>query len=210
MKRDNELQKPAHILVLARKKGKRHFKLKCMVLKNSKANSQCWNIKNFKHRSKKWDVLFKKWSNVMICVEAKWKKLIRFVIIFLWKVIYVYFYNQHRPLDLIPVVYDLIELIIEVSLWTKDYSTFDTHTQHARLLFNEYLFYLCNYTCSNVMYVCSTICGSNQKDFFFLFVCFWKWFVSPMFFKVFQVVFVWKTCFLSIFVTFSCVSSVTS
>ena len=87
-----------------------------MVLKEPKANSQCWNIKNFKHRSKKWDVLFKKGPNVMICVEAKWKKLIRFVIIFLWEVIYVYFYNQHRPLDLIPVVYDLIELIIETSL----------------------------------------------------------------------------------------------
>ena len=46
------------------------------------------------------------------------------------------------------------------------------------------------------------ICGSNQKDFFFvLFVCFWKWFVSPMFFKVFQVVFVWKSCFLGVFMT---------
>ena len=48
-------------------------------------------------------------------------------------------------------MYDLIELIIETTLWTKDYSTFDTHTQHTRLLFNEYLFHLCDCTCSNVM-----------------------------------------------------------
>ena len=36
-------------------------------------------------------------------------------------------------LDLVLVVYDLIELIIEVSLWSKDYSTFDTHPQHTSL-----------------------------------------------------------------------------
>ena len=32
-------------------------------------------------------------------------------------------------------------------------------------MFNEYLFHLCDCTCLNVMGVCSTICGSNQKDF---------------------------------------------
>ena len=79
----------------------------------------------------------------------------------------VHFYNCDRPLDLVPVVYGLIELIIKVSLWTKNYSTFDTHTQHTRLLFNECLFHLCDCTYSNVMCVCSTICGSNQKDFCF-------------------------------------------
>ena len=35
-------------------------------------------------------------------------------------------------------------------------------------MFNEYLFHLSDYTCSNVMCVCSTICGSNQKDFWSL------------------------------------------
>ena len=30
-------------------------------------------------------------------------------------------------------MYDLIELIIEASLWSKDYSTFDTHPQHTSL-----------------------------------------------------------------------------
>ena len=64
------------------------------------------------------------------------EKLISFVIILLWEVIYVYFYNWDRPLDLVPVMYDLIELIIEASLWSKDYSTFDIRPQHTRLWFN--------------------------------------------------------------------------
>ena len=59
---------------------------------------------------------------------------------FLWEVIYVHFYNWDRPLELVLVVYDLIKLIIEVSLWIKDYSTFDNHTRRTRLLFSECLF----------------------------------------------------------------------
>ena len=72
------------------------------------------------------------------------------------------------PLDLVLIVYDLIELIIKVSLLTKDYSTFDTHThitQHTYLMFNECLIHLFDCTCLNVLYVCSTVYGSNQKDF---------------------------------------------
>ena len=76
------------------------------------------------------------------------------------------FYNWDRLLDFVSVVYDLIELIIETLFWSKDYSTLDSHTQHTSLMFNEYLFYLCDNTCSNVMCVCSTICGSNQIFFF--------------------------------------------
>ena len=30
-------------------------------------------LKYQKFQAKKWDVLFKKWSNVMICAKAKWK-----------------------------------------------------------------------------------------------------------------------------------------
>ena len=56
-----------------------------------------------------------KCSNVMNCKEPKWKAS-SYVIIFLWKVIYVHFYNWDRSLDLVLVVYDLIELIIETSL----------------------------------------------------------------------------------------------
>ena len=44
------------------------------------------------------------------------EKLQKYVIIFLWEVIYVHFYNWDRPLDLVLVVYDLIELIIEALL----------------------------------------------------------------------------------------------
>ena len=61
------------------------------------------------------------------------EKLLSFVIILLWEVISVHFYNWDRPLNLVLVMYDLIELIIEASLWSMDYSTFDTHTQHTRL-----------------------------------------------------------------------------
>ena len=68
------------------------------------------------------------------------EKLLSFAIIFLWEVIDVHFYNWGCPLDFVPIVYDLIELIIEASLWSKDYFTFDTHTQHTRLyLDNDYL-----------------------------------------------------------------------
>ena len=49
--------------------------------------------------------------------------------------------------------------------------------------------------------VCAQPYVDQTKRIFVLFVCFWKWFVSLMFFKVFQVVFVWKTCFPSVFVT---------
>ena len=40
------------------------------------------------------------------------------------------------------------------------------------------------------------------KNIYVLFICFWKWVVSPIFFKNFQVVFVWKTYFLGVFVTY--------
>ena len=43
----------AHTSIWLGKRKKRHFKLKCMVLKKPKANSQYWNIKNFKHQSQK-------------------------------------------------------------------------------------------------------------------------------------------------------------
>ena len=44
------------------------------------------------------------------------EKIQRYVIILLWEIIYVHFYNWDKPLDLVLVVYDLIELIIEASL----------------------------------------------------------------------------------------------
>ena len=44
------------------------------------------------------------------------EKLLKFVIILLWEVIYAHFYNRDSPLDFVPVVYDSFELIIEASL----------------------------------------------------------------------------------------------
>ena len=102
-------------------------------------------------------------SNFMIYEEAKWK-LLSFVIILLWEVIYVHFYYWDRPLDFVPVVYDLIELIIEISLWSKDYSTFDTHTQHTRLSSNN-AYLICVIIHVQMWCVRSNTCWSNPKRF---------------------------------------------
>ena len=153
-------------------------------------------------------------------VQKPNEKLLRFVIIFLWEVIYAHFYNWDSPSDLVLVVYDLIELIIEASLWTKDYSTFDTHRSNVQWMLISFVC-LCMFKCDVCVLNHIWIKPKRFLFFFYLFYlfiylliffffCIWKWLVSTMFFKVFQVVFVWKTCFLSIFVTFSCVSSVTS
>ena len=82
--------------------------------KKPKTYSSNWNIKNFRHWSQKGDVKIK--DDQMLWIEKKPnEKFQRYVIIFLWEVIYVHFYNWDRPLDLVLVVYDLIELIIEAS-----------------------------------------------------------------------------------------------
>ena len=108
----------------------------------------------------------------------------------MWEVIYVHFYNWDRLYDVVPVVSDLIELIIETSLWTMDYSTFDTHTRHARLLFNECLFHLCDCTWSNVLCILKCLLIKPKKIFEY-FICFWKCFYAFVFW-----VFVLKLHFL--------------
>ena len=111
-----------------------------------------------------------------------------YVVIFLWEVIFVHFYNWDRPLDLVLVVYHLIELIIEASLWTMDFSIFDSHTQHTRLLFNECLFHLCDCTCSNVMYLLNYLL-IKPKNIFEYFICFWKCFYAFVFWVFVQIAF---------------------
>ena len=127
----------------------------------------------------------------------------------MWEVIYVHFYNWDRPLDLLPVVYDLIELIIETSFWTKDYFTFDTHTQHIRLLFNECLFHLCDCTWSNV--ICILKCLSiKPKNIFKYFICFLKCFYAFVFWffvKITFLMFFIKNFFKGIFARSSWLSS---
>ena len=111
----------------------------------------------------KGDVLSKK-DQMLWFIQKPNEKLLWFVIILLWEVIYAYFYNWDSPLDFVLVVYDLIELIIKPSLWSKDYSTFDTHPQHIRLCsINAYL--ICVIVHVQMWCVCSSTCWSNPKRF---------------------------------------------
>ena len=123
----------------------------------------------------KWDVLSKK-DQMSWFMQKPNEKLLSCVII-LWEVTYDHFYNWDRLLDFVSVVYDLIELIIEASLWSKDYSTLDTHPQHTRLWFNECLSHLCNCTCSNMIYMLIYL-FIKTKNIFECFICFWKWFYT--------------------------------
>ena len=71
-------------------------------------------------------------------------------------------------------------------------------------MFNECLFHLCGCTCSNVMCVCSTICGSNKKFFcffFFFLFAFGSDLYHPCFSKFFKLFLCEKTCFLGVFMT---------
>ena len=153
-----------------------------MVLKKPKANPQCWNIKNFKHRSQKGDVLSKMDQMSWLMQEPNEKLLS--CVINLWEVIYTHFYNRDSPLDFVSVVYDSIELIIEASLWSKDYFTSDTHTQHTRLWFNQCLSHLCDCICSNVMCMLMNFVDQTQKDFW-VFYLFLKVFLYSLAFCVF-------------------------
>ena len=154
----------------------------------------------FQVQISKWDVLSKN-DQMLWFMQKPNEKLLSFVIILLWEVIYVHFYNWDSPLDLVPIVYGLIELIIENSLWSKDFSTFDTHPQHTRLCSNNpYLIYVIVYV--QMRCVSAQPYMDQTKKFLVLFVCYWMWFVSHMYFKIFQIVFVWKICFLGVFVTY--------
>ena len=61
------------------------------------------------------DVLSKK-DQMSWIMQKPNEKLLNFVIILLWEVIYAHFYNWDRLLDFVSIVYDLIELIIEALL----------------------------------------------------------------------------------------------
>ena len=113
------------------------------------------------------DVLSKK-DKMLWFMQKPNEKLLSFVIIHLWEVIYTHFYNWDRLLDFVSVVYDLIKLIIKASLWSKDYSTLDTHPQHTSLWFNECLSHLCDCTCSNVMCMLKYLMIKPKK----IFLCF--------------------------------------
>ena len=115
MKRDNELQKlVTHTSIWL---GKRESN-SCIEMYGAQKAKGLFSIlkyQKFHSPISKWDVLLKN-NQMLWFVKKPNEKLWRYVIIFLWEVIYVYFYNWDRPLDLVLVVYDLIELIIEASL----------------------------------------------------------------------------------------------
>ena len=71
--------------------------------------------KKFEDSISKRDVKIKN-DQMLWIVKKLNEKFQRYVIILLWEVIYIHFYNWDRPLDLVLVVYDLIELITETSL----------------------------------------------------------------------------------------------
>ena len=81
----------------------------------AKSSLSILKYQKFQAPISKGDVLLKN-DQMLWFVQKPNEKLLRFVIIFLWEVIYVHFYNWDKPLDLVPVVYILIELIIEASL----------------------------------------------------------------------------------------------
>ena len=110
----------------------------------------------------KWDVLSKK-DQMSWFMQKPNEKLLSCVII-LWEVIYAHFYNWDRLLDFVSIVYDLIELIIEASLWSKDYSTLDTpyNTQDFDSM-NAYL--ICVIVHVQMWCVCSNTCWLNPKIF---------------------------------------------
>ena len=89
--------------------------MKMFDAQKPKACSSNWNIKNFRHWSQKGDVKIKD-DQMLWIVKKPNEKLQKYVIIFLWEVIYVHFYNWDKPLDLVLIVYDFIELFIETSL----------------------------------------------------------------------------------------------
>ena len=95
---------------MTRKKGKRLLIEMCGVQKARRLFS-ILKYHKFQAPISKWDVLLKN-DQMLWFVKKPNEKLLIFIIIFLWEVIYVHIYNWDRPLDLVPVVYDLIELIL--------------------------------------------------------------------------------------------------
>ena len=153
-----------------------------MVPKKPKAYSQKWNIK-----ISKWDVLFK--NDQMLCIVKKPNvKLQRYVIIFLWEVIYVHFYNWDRPLDLVLVVYDLIKwsLKLHSRLRTIPHLIY-THTIHKSnvqwMLISFVWLYMfkCDVCVLNHMWI-------KSKSFLFFLFAFGGDLYHPCFSKKFQIV----------------------
>ena len=140
------------------------------------------------------DVLSKK-DQMLWFMQKPNEKLLSFVIILLWEVIYAHFYNWDSPLDLVLVMYDLIELIIEVSLWSKDYCTLNTHSQHNKSLIQcMFISFVWLYMFKCDVYA-QILDDQTQKDFwvFYLFLKVILYFHAfSFFFSKYIVVFFFK------------------
>ena len=115
MKRDIELQKlVAHTSIWL---GKREsdFCIKMYGAHKAKCQLSMLKYKKFQAPISNRDVSSKK-DQMLWFMPKPNEKLLCFVIILLWEVIYAHFYNWDSLLDFVLVVYDLIELIIETSL----------------------------------------------------------------------------------------------
>ena len=109
------------------------------------------------------DVVSKK-DKMLWFMQKPNEKLLSFVIILLWEVIYVHFYNWDRPLDLVPVVYDLIDWLLKLhsDLRTIPHLILTHNTQDFDSI-NAYL--ICVIVHVQMWCVCSITCWSNPKWF---------------------------------------------
>ena len=91
----------------------------------------------------------------------------------MWEVIYAYFYNWDGSYDLVLIVYALVELIIEVSHYTKDYLIVDIHTQHKSLCSMNAIF-ICVIVFVKMCFHMLNLCWFKHKKIFECFRYFWK------------------------------------
>ena len=124
------------------------------------------------------DVLSKK-DQLLWFMQKPHEKLLNFVIILLWEVIYVHFYNWDRSLDWVLVVYELNwSLKFHSGLRTIPHLVLTYNTQDFDSI-NAYL--ICVIVHVQMWCVCSITCRSNPKKIFECFIYFWKWFYTFVF-----------------------------
>ena len=102
MKRDNELQKPIVHTSIWLGKMESDSCIEMYGAQKAKGLFSILKYQKFQAPISKWDVLLKN-DQMLWFVKKPNEKLQRYVIIFLWKVTYVHFYNWDRPLDLVLV-----------------------------------------------------------------------------------------------------------
>ena len=82
-------------------------------------------------------------------------------------------------------MYNLIELIIEALLWSKDYSTSDTHPQHTSFS-SVNAYFICVILHDQMWFVCSIARRSNLKIFLSILYVFKSVFMFSYFMFLFK------------------------